>query len=350
MNKHNFIVLDIRNQEIGQLSDFVKKHGEHSFRARQIFEWLWKKHAGNFEQMSNLPLGLREKLKEKYIIDGLKSGTEQVSKDKTRKYGFVTSDNLLVEGVLIPSASRVTACISSQVGCPLNCSFCATARLKNRRNLEVGEIYDQVFLLQEKANISFGKSLSNIVLMGMGEPLLNYDNVVRAISILISSEGLAISPSRLTLSTVGLTDGIRRLGDDMVRFSLAISLHTANDQKRSSIMPVNKSNPLSKLAESIKYFHQKTGSRITYEYLLIKDFNDGPEDAREFAEFCKITPCKVNLIEYNQVEGSPFIKSSKERFDAFYEFMESRNMVVNIRRSRGHDISAACGQLAGQSE
>ena len=344
------MTLDIRNQTQEEITLFVEEQGEKAFRARQIYEWLWKKNASDFEQMSNLPQPLRESLKKNYVIRRLNPATELVSSDKTRKYGFHTFDDLLVEGVLIPATGRVTACISSQVGCPLNCIFCATARLRSRRNLETGEILDQVHLLQDGSVKAYGRKLSNIVLMGMGEPLLNYENVLRSISILISTEGLAISPSRITLSTVGLVDGIRRLGDDKVRFPLAISLHSADEQKRSLIMPVNKSNPLPALAEALKYFHQQTGTRITYEYLLLKDFNDSLADARQLAEFCRITPCKVNLIEYNEVEGSPYKRSNRNRFEEFAGFLESKNMVVNIRRSRGHDIAAACGQLAGQAE
>ena len=340
--------LDIRNQEMDEIRAFVEGLGEKSFRARQIYEWVWKKNAGSFDQMSNLPLGLRKSLEKDYVINCLTVNTEQISKDRIRKYGFRTFDDQLVEGVLIPSGKRITGCISSQIGCPLNCSFCATARLKNRRNLSAGEIFDQVHLLLENATKAYGAKLSNLVFMGMGEPLLNYENVLRAISHITSVDGLGISPRRLTLSTVGLKDGIRRLGDDKFRCLLAISLHSTNDRKRSHIMPINKSNPLPELAESIKYFFSQTGTRIIYEYLLMKDFNDSTEDARGLAEFCKITPCKVNLIEYNRVEGSPFESSTKDRFEAFAGFLESRNMVVNIRRSRGQDIAAACGQLAGQ--
>lgn len=350
LSKRMFMPLDIRSQNLEEITSFVEELGEKAFRARQLYEWLWKKNAGDFEQMSNLPQHLRERLKEKYIINRLNRATELVSIDKTRKYGFRASDDLLVEGVLIPAAGRVTACISSQIGCPLNCSFCATSRLKSRRNLETGEIIDQVHLLQESSLKAYGRKLSNLVLMGMGEPLLNYENVMRAISLLTSEEGTGISPRRITLSTVGLADGIRRLGDDKVRFPLAISLHSADEQKRSLIMPVNKSNPLSALAGSIQYFHRQTGTRVTYEYLLMKDFNDSLADAGQLAEFCRITPCKVNLIEYNEVEGSPYKRSPKERFETFAGFLESKNMVVNIRRSRGHDIAAACGQLAGQAE
>ena len=342
--------VDIRSQQEADIVEFLKAQGEKPFRSRQIFEWLWAKSAGSFDEMTNLPLALREALKKAYSIPGLSIHAELASKDGTRKFTFATSDDHLVEGVLIPAGGRVTACISSQIGCPLNCSFCATATLKNRRNLIAGEIFDQIPLLEERSMKAYGKKLSNIVLMGMGEPLLNYENVMHAIFFLTSESGLGISPRRITLSTAGLKDGIRRLADDRVRFHLAISLHTANEQKRTRIMPINKSNSLKDLAESIRYFHQQTGTRITYEYLLMKDFNDSLEDASELAEFCKITPCKVNLIEYNEVEGSPFKRSARESFQAFYNFLEARNMVVNIRRSRGYDIAAACGQLAGQAQ
>ncbi len=340
---------DIRELDDSEINSFVLAQGEKQFRTRQIMEWLWKKAANDFNQMSNLPASLRKSLEENFTLTGLSVNSEQISRDKTRKYGFQCPDGMLVEGVLIPSQGRVTACLSSQVGCPLNCSFCATASLKTRRNLSAGEIFDQVTILQDHSQKAYKTNLSNLVFMGMGEPLLNYDNVLQAISYMTSEKGLGISPRRITLSTVGLTEGITRLANDRVRFYLAISLHTANDEKRSSLMPVNKSNPLASLADAIKLFHQETSSRITYEYLLMKDFNDSIQDARELAEFCKITPCKINLIEYNEVEGSAYKKTTHERLQAFLDFLESKNLIVNIRRSRGHDIDAACGQLAGKS-
>ncbi len=340
---------DIREVDGTEITSFVQAQGEKAFRGRQIMEWLWKNGVTDFDRMSNLPARLRESLKEHFTLSGLFIKTEQISKDKTRKYGFECPDGLLVEGVLIPSQERITACLSSQIGCPLNCSFCATARLKTRRDLSVGEIFDQVVLLQDASQEAYGTHLSNLVFMGMGEPLLNYDNVTLAISHMIDEKGLGISPRRITLSTAGLTKGITRLAHEKVRFKLAISLHTANEVKRNALMPVNKSNPLPALADALKIFHQETNTRITYEYLLIKDFNDSLRDARELAEFCKITPCKINLIEYNEVAGSTHQKTTTERMQAFADFLESKNMIVNIRRSRGHDIDAACGQLACKS-
>ena len=340
---------DIREVDVTEITSFVQAQGEKPFRGRQIMEWLWKNGVTDFDRMSNLPARLRESLKEHFTLSGLLIKTEQISKDKTRKFGFQCPDGLLVEGVLIPSLGRVTACLSSQVGCPLNCSFCATARLKPRRNLSAGEIFDQVVLLHDASQEAYGTHLSNLVFMGMGEPLLNYDNVTAAISHMTSEKGLGISPRRITLSTAGLTKEITRLAREKVKFNLAISLHTANDLKRSSLMPVNKSNPLPELAETLKLFYRETGTRISYEYLLMKDFNDSVRDARELAAFCKITPCKINLIEYNEVEGSTHQKTTPEKMQAFVDFLESLNMIVNIRRSRGQDIDAACGQLACKS-
>ena len=338
---------DIREADEQEIRDFILREKEKPFRSRQIMDWIWKNGARDFSRMNNLPLSLRDSLSKAFSFQALETSTEQVSRDGTRKYGFAGPDGYLAEGVLIPSRNRVTACISSQIGCPLNCSFCATARLKNRRNLSAGEIYDQVTLLQESSDAAFGRGITNLVFMGMGEPLLNYDNVLRSIFYITSEAGMGMSPHRITLSTAGIVEGINRLAADRVKFDLAISLHTANSDKRSLIMPVNKSNPLPELSGAIKHFHQCTGQRINYEYLIMRDFNDGLADARELAEFCRITPCKVNLIEYNEVPGSHHRKTSPERLTAFREFLESRNMIVNIRRSRGEDMDAACGQMAG---
>lgn len=338
---------DIRQLGEADITEFITGQGEKSFRARQVMDWLWKNSETDFDKMSNLPAKLRDLLKESFCINALKISQEQSSRDGTRKYGFSASDGLTVEGVLIPSRDRVTACISSQIGCPLKCTFCATGTLSPRRDLLSGEIFDQVSLLQERSHAAYGRGLSNLVFMGMGEPLLNYDNVLRSIHYITSDQGMGISPKRLTLSTAGIIGGIKRLAADRVKFELAISLHTANNDKRNSIMPVNRNNPLPSLSEAIIEFHQATGTRITYEYLLMRDFNDSLEDAKELAGFCRITPCKVNLIEYNEVRGSDQKKALPERMQAFADFLDSRNMVVNVRRSRGEDIDAACGQLAG---
>ncbi len=339
---------DIRELDEQEIREYLLRQDEKSFRARQIMEWLWKKSVNDFDRMSNLPADLRNSLKENFSIRSLSFRTEQVSRDKTRKYGFSESGGGLVESVLIPSRERVTACISSQTGCKLNCRFCATALISDRRDLSAGEIYDQVSLLQGYSGRHFGRGLTNLVFMGMGEPLLNYSGVLRSIHFITSTVGMGMSPRRITLSTAGLVDGINRLAADRVKFDLAISLHSANNEKRNRIMPVNRSNPLSALAEAIRNFTRETGRRITYECLLMKDFNDSLEDAQELAEFCRISPCKVNLIEFNEVPGIPYKRTTPERMQAFGEFLEARNMIVNIRRSRGADIEAACGQLAGK--
>ena len=341
---------DIRELKLAELEDFFKGIDEKSFRAKQVYDWLWKKHVTDFDQMTNLSHSLRDQLSQNFYFRALQLITTQVSSDGTRKYGFKTSDNLIIEGVLIPSGVRATACISSQAGCALKCLFCATGKIEFRRDLTTGEMFDQVAAIEKTAKEINDNKLSNIVLMGMGEPLLNYDNVLKAIERISSDDGLGYSPSRITISTAGIVKMIRKLADDGIKCNLAVSLHTADNFKRDQIMPLNKSNPLDELSGAIKYFHQKTGTRISYEYLLLKDFNDTHKDARQFAEFCKISPCKINLIEYNEVTGSPFKRSDPERTRSFKEFLESRNLVVNLRKSRGADIDAACGQLAGKTK
>lgn len=339
---------DIRDLSLIDLEDFFQKINEKNFRVKQVYDWLWNKHVTGFDQMTNIPLPLRNRLALDFSFHALQTVTIQASSDGTRKYGFKTHDNFIVEGVLIPSGIRTTACISSQAGCALDCSFCATGKMKFQRDLTAGEMIDQVSEIEKTAKEKTDKKLSNIVLMGMGEPLLNYDNVITAIERICSDTGSGYSPSRITISTAGIVKMIRKLGDDKIKCNLAISLHTSDHFKRDQIMPVNKSNPLEELAGAIKYFHLKTGTRISYEYLLMKDFNDTLKDARQFAEFCKISPCKINLIEYNEVTGSPFKRSDPVRALGFKEFLESRNLVVNLRKSRGADIDAACGQLAGR--
>jgi 23S rRNA (adenine2503-C2)-methyltransferase len=270
------------------------------------------------------------------------------SSDGTIKYSLKLHDNKLVEGVLIPSKKRLTACVSSQVGCSLSCTFCATGTLKLERNLNYAEIYDQIFILNEEALLNFGKPLSNIVYMGMGEPLLNYENLLKSIELVSSKTGLSMSPKRITVSTAGIAKMIKKLADDDVRFNLAISLHTSDDKKREEIMPINKSINLEELKESIKYFFEKTGTRITYEYILFKDINDSLDDAHELVKFCKSTPCKVNLIEYNSVDNIPFQKASNNKTEKFINFLNEKNVIVNLRRSKGKDINAACGQLVNK--
>lgn len=339
---------DIRELDQEVLTSYITGIGEKSFRAKQVDEWIWKKNVASFDEMTTISKQLRTKLSEDFIINKAKVDQIQGSADGTIKSVFRLFDGYIVESVLIPSKDRVTACISSQVGCALKCAFCATGQMKYQRNLTVGEIFDQVMEVKRQAEQENGKTLSNIVLMGMGEPLLNYENVIKAIEIITSKRGLEFSPGRITLSTVGLTKMIKKLADDRVRFNLAVSLHVASESKRSMIMPVNKTNSLKELAGSLRYFHQKTKSRVTFEYLMLKDVNDDIKDARDLAEFCKNVPCKINIIEYNPVEELHFEKPDQKKLEDFVTFLESKNLIVNIRKSRGKDIDAACGQLAGK--
>jgi 23S rRNA (adenine2503-C2)-methyltransferase len=342
-------VRDIREVSGEDLVAFFEQHGEKKFRAKQVMEWIWKKSAGSFDEMSNLSIQTRKLLEENFSLKKIQVADEQVSNDRTIKCAFEVEPGKVVEGVLIPTASRMTACISSQVGCSLSCAFCATGRLKMLRNLTAGEIYDQVVYLRKQAETKYQIPLSNIVYMGMGEPLLNYRNVLSSIEKITSPEGLGMSPQRITVSTAGVAKMIRKLGDDGVKFNLALSLHAANDEKRNQIMDINESNNLESLAEALRYFHDKTGTRVTFEYIIFKDFNDSLKDAHELANYCKNLPVKINIIEYNPIDDGIYQQASPERVDAFAKFLESKNLVVNVRRSRGKDIDAACGQLANKN-
>ena len=339
---------DIRKYSLNNLSEFFVSKGEKAFRAKQVYEWLWKKSATSFDEMTNLSKETRSLLIDNFIINSVKIKQQQKSYDGTIKILFELHDGKIVEGVLIPSEKRVTACISSQVGCALACSFCATGTLGFTRNLDFDEIYDQVAIISKLAVEKLDLKLSNIVYMGMGEPLLNYDNVMKSIDIITSENGLAMSPQRITVSTAGISKMIKQLGDDNIRFNLAISLHTANNNKRNEIMPINKKDSLNDLIEAIKYFHEKTKQRITFEYILFKNYNDSIDDANEFALFCKNFPVKINIIEYNNVVDTPFRRADKSHTEEFIKLLESRNIIVNLRKSRGKDIDAACGQLANK--
>jgi 23S rRNA (adenine2503-C2)-methyltransferase len=340
---------DIRTLSQEEITRFFESHGEKKFRAKQVVEWLWKKSATRFEEMTNLSAATRELLSTYYSLQGITLVDQQISSDKTIKCAFEVEPGKVVEGVLIPTSSRMTACISSQVGCSLSCAFCGTGRLKMLRNLTAGEIYDQVVYLRNQAQERYNIPLSNIVYMGMGEPLLNYKNVMTSIEKITSPEGLGMSPQRITVSTAGVAKMITKLGDDGVKFNLALSLHAANDEKRDKIMDINESNNLEILAQSLRYFHEKTGTRVTFEYIIFKDFNDSLKDAHELANYCKSLPVKINIIEYNPIDDGEYQQASPERVDAFAKFLESKNMVVNVRRSRGKDIDAACGQLANKN-
>lgn len=341
---------NIRSLSEVELVDFLKGLDVKPFRAKQIFEWIWVKSCTNWDDMTNISLALRNTLKEHFVFTTLSPDDVQHSNDGTIKTAFKLHDNYVVEGVLIPAKDRMTACISSQVGCSLTCAFCATGKLKRMRNLNPDEIYDQVVTIKRQAEEKYQKNLSNIVFMGMGEPLLNYKNTLAGISKICSDTGLGMSPKRITVSTAGLSKQIKQLADDDVKFNLALSLHAANDEKRSKIMPINDSNTLDALHEALRYFYDKTKTRVTFEYIIFKDFNDEIEDAQELASFCKTLPCKINIIEYNPIDGEEFRQAAPEKVDAFADYLQSQRLVVNVRRSRGKDIDAACGQLANKNK
>ena len=340
---------DIRQLSLEEIQDFFVSIGEKSFRGKQLYEWLWKKSAKDFDQMTNISLEVREKLKAHFAINHIEVDQIQRSNDGTIKNAVKLHDGLIVESVLIPTPSRITACISSQVGCSLDCNFCATARLKRMRNLNPDEIYDQVVAIKDEGELYFNRPLSNIVYMGMGEPLLNYQNVLASIEKITSPKGLGMSPRRITLSTVGIPKMIKRLADDEVKFNLAVSLHSAIDETRSRMMPINEKSNLAELLESLQYWYQKTGRIITFEYVVWKDINDDERHAKALVSYCKKVPSKVNLIEYNPIDDGEYQQADPEKIDMYQRILESRKIVVNVRRSRGKDIDAACGQLANKN-
>ncbi|QQL48797.1 23S rRNA (adenine(2503)-C(2))-methyltransferase RlmN [Mucilaginibacter ginkgonis] len=337
---------DIRSLGLKELQQEFVALGEKSFRAQQVYEWLWKKSCTSFEGMSNISKELRKKLEEHFSINEVRINNSQFSADKTIKNSFILHDNHLIEGVLIPAEERMTACVSSQVGCSLTCKFCATGYMERKRNLNPDEIYDQVVLIDKQARENYNAPLTNIVYMGMGEPLLNYANVLKSIERITSEDGLNMAARRITVSTAGIAKMIKKLGDDQVRFNLALSLHAANDEKRNQIMPINEQNSLKALAEALKYFYAKTKNPITFEYIVFHNFNDELQDAVELARFCKHVPCKVNIIEYNPIAFADFLNAGEDKIDAFADYLKRQGIITNVRRSRGKDIDAACGQLA----
>lgn len=341
---------NIRSLTQEELKAFFIEKGEKAFRAKQVWEWLWMKSARSFEEMTNLSKETRTMLTEHFSFPVVAVDNFQVSRDRTIKNAFKLHDGNIVEGVLIPTDTRMTACISSQVGCSLTCKFCATGRLARLRNLDAEEMYDQVVLIRNQAMERYNQPLTNIVYMGMGEPLLNYKNMLESVNRITSPDGLGMSPQRITVSTAGIAKMIKKLGDDEVKFNLALSLHAANDVKRNHIMPINEQNSLEALADALNYFYDKTGTRVTFEFIVFKDFNDGIEDAKELAAFCRKVPAKVNIIEYNPIDDGEFQQTFPERLDIFTNVLEERGVIVNVRRSRGKDIDAACGQLANKNE
>ncbi len=338
---------NIRQASLQDITNFLVSNGEKAFRAKQIWQWIWQRGVTDFEEMTNLSRTTRELLRQNWYFDCLEPVHIQTATDGTTKTAWKLYDGEIIESVLIPGNQKFTVCVSSQVGCKLGCKFCATGTLGFKRNLTYGEIFNQVTAAKMAAEAQ-GFPLSNIVFMGMGEPMLNYDNVLAAIERITAEDGLAMSPYRITVSTAGIPDKIRQLADDGVRFNLAVSLHAAKENVRTSLMPINKAYSLKEVADSLKYFVEKTGTRPTFEYLLLKDINDSLEDAKALAFYCRQFPIKINLIEYNNVEGSGFQHSPDKKRDEFVKYLENCNMVVNIRRSKGKDIDAACGQLAAK--
>jgi 23S rRNA (adenine2503-C2)-methyltransferase len=341
---------NIRTLSQEELIAYFEKMGDKKYRAKQVWEWLWKKHAQSFDDMTNLSKELREILNKNFTLPAIITNAAQYSSDGTVKTRFKTFDGELVEGVLIPVDDRQTACVSSQVGCSLSCKFCATGFMDRKRNLHFDEIYDEVVLLNQMAEKTYGKKLSNIVFMGMGEPLLNYKNVLKAIERITAHDGLGMSAKRITVSTSGISKMIRQLGDDGVKFNLALSLHAANDKKRSEIMPINETNNIKSLIEALNYFHSKTKNDITFEYILFKGENDSIKDADDLVKIYKQVPVHlINIIEYNPIENADFEKPDREATQAFMDYLAAHRVNVRLRISRGKDIDAACGQLANKN-
>ena len=341
---------DIRSFTSEELEKYFIEKGEAAFRARQVYQWLWQKRSTSFEEMTNLSKELRAFMHAHFTINAVRISEMQISTDKTIKCAMKLHDNFVVESVLIPADGRMTACISSQVGCSLTCKFCVTGKLKRMRNLNADEIFDQVVLVRNAATEKYNATLSNIVYMGMGEPLLNYAEVIRSIEKITSPMGLGMSPQRITVSTAGIAKMITKLGEDEVKFNLALSLHAANDEKRNQIMPINETNTLQNLSDSLNFFHSKTGKRVTFEYIAFNNFNDSLQDAKELLSFCRKVKSKVNIIEYNQIDDGNFTQTSPEKLAAFKHYLEDNGVIVNVRRSRGKDIDAACGQLANKNK
>lgn len=340
---------DIRALTKDQLREFFVANNDKSFRGNQVYEWLWSKGAHTFNDMTNLSKDTRAMLEANFVINHIKVDTMQRSADGTVKNAVRLHDDLIVESVLIPTNTRTTACVSSQVGCSLDCNFCATARLKRMRNLQPDEIYDQVLAIDKESRLYYNRPLSNIVFMGMGEPLMNYPNVFKAIDRITSTEGLGMSPKRITVSTSGVTKMIKKMADDDVKVKLAVSLHSAIEEIRNKIMPFTKNFPLTDLREALEYWYAKTKSKITYEYVVWKDINDNKESVEALVKFCKYVPCKVNLIEYNSIDDDNFQQASEQAINSYITALERNKIVVKVRRSRGKDIDAACGQLANKS-
>lgn len=339
---------DIRALSRESLRDFFVKRGDQAYRGNQVYEWLWQRSAHSFGDMTNLSKATRNMLDEHFVINHIKVDRMQRSVDGTIKNAVKLHDGLVVESVLIPTEDRTTACVSSQVGCSLDCLFCATARLKRMRNLNPDEIYDQVVVIDRQSKLYYNRPLSNIVFMGMGEPLMNYNNVLKAIEKITSEEGLGMAARRITVSTSGIPKLIRKMADDEVKFNLAVSLHSAIDQKRTRIMPFNATFGLDELRKSLEHWYKKTKKKVTFEYVVWEGINDAQEDIDALIRFCRNIPSKVNLITYNSIGDATFRQASGASIEWYTSSLLAAGITVTIRRSRGSDIDAACGQLANK--
>lgn len=339
---------NIRNLSKEELQDFFLSNGISSYKGTQVYKWLWEKGVVNFDDMTNLSLSQRSLLKREFIINNALINNKKLSNDGTSKYSVKLYDGLIIESVLIPTTRRVTACISSQVGCSLDCIFCATSILKRMRNLNSDEIYDQILLMNHESLISYKRPISNIVFMGMGEPLMNYNNVLSAIKKLTSTEGLKMSPKRITLSTSGIPKIIKKMADGNVKFKLAVSLHSAIQSIREKIMPFANKFPLEELLDALLYWYSITKSIVTIEYIVWEGINDQKRDIEALVEFCKKIPSKVNLIQYNPTDNFHKSEANKEVLNAYIKTLNFSKIRVTYRKSRGYDINAACGQLANK--
>ena len=339
---------DIRSISFDKLNNFIQRNNFPSYRSNQIFNWINKSTLRSFDDMTNIPKSLVKLLKENFVINITNILSKQVSNDSTIKFAIKLHDNLVVESVLIPSGNRVTACVSSQVGCSLDCGFCATSKLLRMRNLHSYEIFDQIMILNSQSLKNYSLPISNIVFMGMGEPLLNYKNVIESIKLITSEDGIKISNKKITLSTSGISKMIIKMSDDNIKFNLAVSLHSAVEETRNMIMPFSKSFPLDKLMNSLDYWYKKTKRKVTFEYLIWKGINDDLDHIEALVKICKRIPSKVNLIEYNSIDSPSFKKADDFWVDNYLKILKKNKIPVSVRRSRGKDINAACGQLANK--
>jgi 23S rRNA (adenine2503-C2)-methyltransferase len=345
---------NIRSLDLPALKAWLEGIGEKGFRAKQIHEWLWKRNADSFEAMTNLGQGLRQQLQSHFTIGKLSVHSEQRSNDGTIKYAFQLPDGNLVEGVLIPTETRVTACVSSQIGCSLTCKFCATGYLDLKRNLHHYEIFDQVAYIKAAAEREYGRPLTNIVYMGMGEPLLNYKQVLGSIEKITSEEGLGMAPKRITVSTAGIAKMIRKLGDDDVRFEFALSLHAGNDAKRNEIMPINESNSLEALGEALKYFYEKTQTRVTYEYIIFKDFQRQlGRRGGTFSVF--LDRAQAKSTSSNTIRSTREVSRTRAATNCigFRQYLEDKGAIVNVRtqqgQGRGRRMRSARAEASAES-